>query len=188
MMKKFFTAMMSAVMIFLLTACGSSNAAQSDKQSKTLVVFFSASGNTAGVAKNLSEVIGADIFEITPKIPYTSADLDWHNEKSRSSIEMKDESARPEIAGKIENFDRYDTIVLAYPIWWNMEPRIIDTFLESYNFTGKTLIPICTSGGSNIENSQSHLKKVCPAATWKEGKRFPSGISKDDLKKWYDKL
>ena len=187
-MKKFFTTIMSAVMIFLLTACGSSNAAQNDRQSKTLVVFFSASGNTAALAQNLSSAIGADIFEITPKVEYTSADLDWHNEKSRSSVEMKDEKARPEITGKIENFDSYDTIVLAYPIWWDLEPRIVDTFLESYNFAGKTIVPICTSGGSGIENSQAHLKKVCTAATWKNGKRFSASTSKGDLKNWFSKI
>ena len=187
-MKKFFTAIFSAFMILLLTACGSSNAAQMDTQSKTLVVFFSANGHTAELAKNLSATIGANLFEITPKVEYTSADLDWHNEKSRSSVEMKDEKARPEITGKIENFDSYNTIILAYPIWWDIEPRIVDTFLESYNFTGKTIVPICTSGGSGIENSQSHVQKICPAATWKNGKRFSASTSKDDLKKWYDKL
>lgn len=186
-MKKFFLTLMSAVTIFLMTACGSSNAAQSG-QSKILVAFFSASGNTAELAENLSKAIGADIYEIKPKVDYTSADLDWHDKNSRSTVEMNDESSRPEINGKIENFSQYETIIIAYPIWWNLEPRIVDTFLESYNFSGKVLIPICTSGGSGIENSQSHMKKICPAATWKNGQRFSPRASQSDLKNWFDKI
>ena len=187
-LKKFFVTLMSAVTIFLMTACGSSNAAQTAEQSKVLVAFFSASGNTARLAENLSKAIGADIYEIKPKNEYTSADLDWHNENSRSSVEMNNESARPEIDGKVANFDQYETIIIAYPIWWNLEPRIVDTFLESYNFSGKTLIPVCTSGGSGIENSAAHLKKVCPNANWKSGKKFNSGTSQDELKNWFNKL
>lgn len=187
-MKKFFLTLMSAVTIFLMTACGNTNAAQTSGQSKILVAFFSASGNTAHLAETLSKAIGADIYEIKPKTEYTSADLNWHNENARSSIEMKDENSRPEIDGKISNFDNYDTIIIAYPIWWNLEPRIVDTFLESYNFSGKTLIPICTSGGSGIENSESHLKKICPNANWKSGKRFNSATSQDELKNWFNKL
>ena len=187
-MKKFFMAMMSALTILLMTACGNSDAAQSDAQHKVLVAFFSASGNTQELAENFAKAINADIYDIKPKDEYTSADLDWHNENSRSSVEMKDESVRPEIDGKVTNFDSYETIVIAYPIWWNLEPRIIDTFLESYNFTGKTIIPVCTSGGSDIQNSITHLKKICPAANWKAGKRFSPRTSQDELKSWFDKL
>lgn len=187
-MKKIFMTLMSAMTIFFLTACGNSNAAQNGSQSKVLIAFFSASGNTAELAENLSEAIGADLYEIKPKVPYTSADLDWHNENSRTSVEMKDESVRPEIDGKISNFDDYETIVVAYPIWWNMEPRIIDTFLESYNFNGKNVVPVCTSGGSDISNSLDHMRGICPAANWKIGKRFLSSTSQDDLKKWFSKF
>ena len=179
---------MSAVTIFLMTACGSSNAAQTTGQSKILVAFFSASGNTAHVAETLSKAIGADLYEIKPKVEYTSADLNWHDENSRSSVEMKNESARPEIDGNISNFNQYETIIVAYPIWWNLEPRIVDTFLESYDFSGKNLVPICTSGGSGIENSAAHLKKICPNATWKNGQKFPSHASADELKTWFNKL
>lgn len=186
-MKKFFMALMSAVTIFMLTACGNSNAAQTN-QSKILVAFFSASGNTAELTENLSKAIGADIYEIKPKVDYTSADLDWHNENSRSSVEMKDENSRPEIATKVENFAQYETIIIAYPIWWNLEPRIVDTFLESYDFSGKVLIPICTSGGGGIENSESHLKKICPAATWKSGQKFSPRAAQSELKSWFDKI
>ncbi len=188
-MKKFFLTLMSVVTIFFMTACGNSNAAQNGQtQSKILVAYFSATGNTAELAENLSKAIGADLYEIKPKVKYTNDDLNWHNDKSRSSIEMNDEKARPEIDGKVENFDGYETIVIAYPIWWNTEPRIIDTFLESYDLTGKTLIPICTSGVSDIENSAARLKEHYPAATWKNGSRFLSRTPQDELKTWYDNL
>ena len=185
-MKKFFLTLMSAVTIFLMTACGSSNVANG--QSKILVAFFSASGNTAELAENLSKAINADLYEIKPKVDYTSADLDWHNKNSRSSVEMNDENSRPEISGKVENFAQYEKIIIAYPIWWNLEPRIVDTFLESYDFSGKILIPICTSGGSGIENSESHMKKICPNATWKSGQRFSPRAAQSELKSWFDKI
>ena len=193
-MKKIFMTLMSVVTIFLMAACGNSDAAQNSTnpsaqnetptQSKILVAFFSATGNTAELAENLSKAIGADLYEIKAKDEYTSRDLDWHNENSRTTIEMREdnESVRPEIDGTVENFDGYETIIVAYPIWWNTEPRIIDTFLESYNFKGKTVIPVCTSGGSDIQQSESHMKKICPAATWKNGQRFNSRTTQDELK------
>ena len=189
-MKKILLTLMSVVAIFLVTACGNSDAAQNAKtgQSKVLVAYFSATGNTAELAENLSKSIGADLYEIKPKVEYTAEDLNWHNEKSRSSVEMNDEKSRPEIDGKVENFDGYETIVIAYPIWWNLEPRIVDTFLDSYDLTGKTLIPICTSSVSDIEHSIARLKELYPAAKWKAGLRFLPRTTQDELKSWYDNL
>ena len=187
------------MMAFTLTACGSGNAADSSTtndtktgsvpSNKNLVVYFSCSGSTKILAQNAASAINADIFEIKAKIPYTSADLDWHNKNSRSSIEMNDESVRPEIADKISNFDQYKTIVIAYPIWWNQAPRIVDTFIESYDFTNKTVVPICTSGGSDIIASENFLKTLAPGAKWIDGKRFYTSTSVDELKSWFnDKL
>ena len=118
--------------------------------SRKLVAYFSASGVTAKVAETLSEAIGADLYEIEPKVPYTKADLDWMDKKSRSSIEMNNPTSRPSIAGKRDNMDDYDTVFVGFPIWWYVAPTIINTFLESYDLTGETIIPFATSGGSGI--------------------------------------
>ena len=118
--------------------------------SNKLVAYFSASGVTAKVAETLAEAIGADIFEIEPKVPYTEADLNWMNKNARSTIEMNDPASRPEIAAKRDNMADYDTIFVGFPIWWYVAPTIINTFLESYDLTGKTIIPFATSGGSGI--------------------------------------
>lgn len=187
-MKKFFLALMSAVTIFLMTACGNSNAEQTHQPTKILVAYFSNTNNTAELAQTISKTVGADIYKIKPAIEYTQEDLNWHDKLSRSTVEMEDEDARPEIDGKIENFAQYETIILAYPIWWNTAPRIIDTFLESYDFSGKTIIPVCTSGGSGIENSELRLKKICPAANWKQGQRFSSHATPDEIKNWFKNI
>ena len=118
--------------------------------SKKLVAYFSASGTTKKAAERLAKATGADLFEIKPKVPYSSADLNWMDKKSRSSVEMSDPSSRPEIAEKIPNLADYDTVFLGFPIWWYVAPRIINTFVESYDFTGKTLVPFATSGGSGM--------------------------------------
>ena len=138
--------------------------------SKTLVAYFSASGVTARAAKTIADTIGADLYEIRPETPYTSADLDWMNQRSRSSVEMNDPASRPAIAEPVADMDRYDTILLGFPIWWYVEPRIVDTFLESYNFSGKSMIPFATSGGSGIEKAVQSLNAHCPDAIWKPGK------------------
>ena len=187
-MKKFFLTLMSALTIFLMTACGNSNAEQTHQSTKILVAYFSNTNNTAELAQTISQAVGADIYKIKPAIEYTPEDLNWHDKFSRSSVEMNDNDARPEIDGKIENFAQYETIILAYPIWWNTEPRIIDTFLESYDFTGKTIIPVCTSSVSNIENSEVRLKKICPAANWKVGQRFSAQATQDEIKNWFKDL
>lgn len=137
---------------------------------KILVAYFSASGVTAKAAENIAKAVNADLYEICPAEPYTSADLDWMNRHSRSSVEMNDPDSRPAIAAPVKNMAQYDTILVGFPIWWYVEPRIVDTFLESYNFSGKTMIPFATSGSSGIERSEQSLKAHCPDAVWKTGK------------------
>ena len=127
--------------------------------SKVLVTYFSASGVTAKTANKLAKEVDGDLFEIEPKEKYTSADLNWMDKKRRSSVEMNDPASRPEIAKQVENMDMYDTVLVGFPIWWYVEPKIIDTFLDSYDFAGKTVIPFATSGGSGIENVEKNLQK-----------------------------
>ncbi|GFI62089.1 hypothetical protein IMSAG049_01262 [Clostridiales bacterium] len=156
--------------------------------SKKLVAYFSASGVTAKLANALAEASGADLFEIEPSVPYTQKDLDWMDKTSRSSIEMKDHNSRPEISSAVENMDQYDTVFIGFPIWWYVAPTIISTFLESYDFSGKTIIPFATSGGSGMGNTESILKKRCsPSTNWKAGKRF-SSADKNTIKAWLNEL
>ena len=156
--------------------------------SKTLVVYFSASGTTARVARNLASAIGADLFEIVPETAYTSADLNWQNKQSRSSIEMSDRSSRPAVGSHVPNMDDYDTIFVGFPIWWYREPSIIDTFLEMYDFSGKKLVPFATSGGSGIGKCASSFSKLAPNATVDEGKRLTSSASKAELASWAENI
>ena len=137
--------------------------------SKTLVAYFSASGVTARVAKEVADAAGADLYEIRPAQPYSPGDLDWMDKKSRSTLEMNDPACRPAIDGQVKGMEQYDTILIGFPIWWYVEPRIVDTFLDSYDFSGKTLIPFATSGGSGISKAQKSLQEHCPAANWKQG-------------------
>ena len=137
---------------------------------RILVAYFSASGTTARAAKAIAQAVGGDLYEIRPAVPYTAADLDWTNKKSRSSVEMNDPACRPAIAAPVENMDQYDTVFVGFPIWWYVEPRIVDTFLERSDFSGKTVIPFATSGGSGIEKAERSLKSHCPQANWKKGK------------------
>ena len=136
---------------------------------KTLVAYFSASGTTARAARKIAQATGADLYEIAPKQRYTAADLDWRDASSRSSVEMNDAGCRPAIEGAVGDMGDYDTVFVGFPIWWYVEPRIVDTFLESYDFAGKTLIPFATSGGSGIARAEKSLAEHCPAATWKPG-------------------
>ena len=145
--------------------------------SKVLVAYFSASGVTARAAKEAADAVGADLYEIRPAEPYTSADLNWMDQKSRSTIEMNDPSCRPAIAEPLENLAQYDTILIGFPIWWYVEPRIVDTFLESYDFSGKRLIPFATSGGSGIGRAEQSLQRHCPSADWKRGRLVNSGAA-----------
>ncbi|MBR2579060.1 MAG: NAD(P)H-dependent oxidoreductase [Clostridia bacterium] len=155
---------------------------------KVLVAYFSATGNTAKLAKCLSETIHADLFEIRPGKVYTEADLNWHDKSSRSSVEMNDRTARPEIAEKVGNMGEYDTVFVGFPIWWYTAPRIINTFLESYDFSDKTVVPFATSGGSEIDGIADKLKTSCSEKTkFKSGKRF-SEYDTAILKSWVDSL
>jgi len=153
--------------------------------SKTLVAYFSASGVTKSFAQRIVKLINADSYEITPAIPYTDADLDWTDKNSRSTVEMKDYSSRPAIAGKCMNIADYDTILLGFPIWWYIAPTIINTFLESYDFAGKTIVPFCTSGGSGVGETDKWLRESAPNAVWKPSKRFSTRESDDELKKYF---
>lgn len=150
---------------------------------KKLVAYFSASGTTKKAAERLAKAAGADLFEIKPKVPYSSADLNCMDKKSRSSVEMDDPAARPEIAGKLPNMADYGTVFIGFPIWWYTAPRIINTFVESYDVAGKTLIPFATSGGSGIGRTVEQLKKLCPNANWKAGKII-NGLSDQELADW----
>ncbi len=132
---------------------------------KTLVAYFSASGTTARVAKELAAAVGADLFEIAPEVPYTAADLNWRDKASRSSIEMNDEASRPAIAGTVANIAAYDVVFVGFPVWSYVEPRIVDTFLEAHDFSGKTIVPFATSGGSGVGGAAQHMQGLVPGAT-----------------------
>ena len=155
---------------------------------KILVAYFSASGVTAKAAWKLSEAAGADLYEIKPKVPYSSADLDWTDKKSRSSVEMSDPIFRPEIAGKLEGMNQYDLVFVGFPIWWYVAPTIINTFLESYNLKGKTIIPFATSGGSGMGGTNKALAPSCTGARLVEGKVFRSSTNADTLREWVKTL
>ncbi len=151
---------------------------------KTLVAYFSASGMTAAVAENLANAAGADLFEIVPETPYTNADLDWRNSKSRSSLEMNDRKSRPAIASKVDDITGYDVVFVGFPIWWYREPSIIDTFMESYDFSGKTVVPFATSGGSGMGDAGRNMQTLAKAAKVENGKRFSVTVSERELKAW----
>ena len=154
---------------------------------KYLVAYFSASGVTKKLAINLAESIGADIFEIVPKQPYTRSDLNWINPKSRSSLEMKDRTSRPQIASVIEDMNEYDVIFIGFPIWWYREPSIIDTCAQSYDFSGKKIVPFATSGTSGIGDSGKNIAELAKNAAVEEGKRFKARASREELKEWAEK-
>lgn len=154
---------------------------------KKLVAYFSASGVTAKAAEKLADALGADLFEIKPEVPYTDADLNWQNKHSRSSVEMNNPASRPEIAEKLDNMSDYDTIFVGFPIWWYIAPTIINTFIESYNLSGRTLIPFATSGGSGMGKTVEKLKALYPTVNFKEGK-VVNGMSAKALKEWANGL
>lgn len=155
---------------------------------KTLVAYFSASGVTAKAAKALAEAAGADLFEIVPAQSYTRADLNWMDKKSRSTLEMNDRACRPEIASTIADMAQYDRVFVGFPVWWYREPSIIDTFLESYDFSGKTLIPFCTSGGSGLGETADNFRRLAPGARVLKGKRLNRRDSAQALRAWADAL
>ena len=176
--------MLVALLTMSLSAC--SQKKENKEMKKVLVAYFSASGVTKGVAQQLAEVTGGTLHEIKPAQPYTDADLDWHNKQSRSSVEMQDKSSRPAITDKLKNMQDYDIIYVGFPIWWYTCPTIINTFMEAYDFKGKTVIPFATSGGSSIKKACEDLKAAYPEVNWKEGKLL-NRVSKKDLEKQVNK-
>ena len=156
--------------------------------SRKLVAYFSASGVTAKVAETLSEAIGADLYEIEPAVPYTKKDLNWMDNKSRSTVEMNDPASRPAIAGMRDNMKDYDTVFVGFPIWWYVAPHIINTFLESYDLTGKTIVPFAASGGSDMGKTNEKLMPSCAGAKLIEGKVFNHSASHEELAAWVDGL
>ena len=157
--------------------------------SKKLVAYFSASGVTKKLAEKLAAAVDADLFEIRPKIPYTKADLNWMDKQSRSTIEMQNPSSRPEIAEGGPDLSGYDTIFVGFPIWWYVEPRIVDTFLERSDFSGKTVIPFATSGGSGMGKTVELLRPSCaPDTRWNEGRRLSSHASAQEVSAWTKSL
>ena len=194
-MKKTIILIMLAVTTICASAqdcCSSATCKQSkkqDKQMKTLVTYFSASGVTRNAAKQLASIIGADLFEITPEKLYTEADLDWRDKTSRSTIEMNDKSSRPALkeGGKVKDLEQYDVVYIGFPIWWYTAPTIINTFIEANDFTGKTIVPFATSGGSNIKKACEDLQNAYPKYKFGEGKLLNS-IDKGEIEKWAAKV
>ena len=175
MKKALLTAMIA---VLTLTACG-----QNKKNVKTLVAYFSATGTTEAVAKDLADVAGATLYEIKPEVKYTSADLDWRDKQSRSTLEMQDKNSRPAIVKDLEDAGSYDVIYIGFPVWWYTAPTIINTFIETYGFAGKTVILFATSGSSGIEGADKQFHAQYPDINWKAGKLL-NNASKEDLKAW----
>ena len=187
-------------MLVSLVACGSNSEPETEaeqpevqnteatQEESVLVVYFSATGTTKKVAEKIAAITGADLYEIEPKEPYTSEDLDYSNRESRSTKEQNDKSARPEIGSKDISLENYSTVYLGFPTWWGEEPRIMDTFVEKYSFEGITVIPFCTSGSSGIGNSGPNMEALVGSGTWLAGKRFSGSVSEENLSTWIDEL
>lgn len=155
---------------------------------KTLVAYFSCSGVTEGVAESLAKATGGDLFEIVPEKPYTAADLDWTNKSSRSTVEMNDPSSRPVIRSVVADMDGYDVVFIGFPIWWYVAPTIINTFLEAYDFSGKTIVPFCTSGGSGVGRTGEALQALCPdSVSWRPVKLL-NNVSTASMRAWVEGL
>ena len=161
---------------------------QDAQEHKILVAYFSATGTTKGVAEHIANRLNADIYEIVPEEPYTDADLDYNDNNSRTTIEMNDPDARPAISGSVENMEQYDIVFIGYPIWWGEAPRIVSTFVESYDFSGKTIVPFCTSGGSDIGSSATSLEQLTNGAAWLDGRRLNGSDSQDTVMEWVNSL
>lgn len=172
----------------LLARCQQSDTAAPEEGGRTLVAFFSATGTTRPLAEYAAELLNADLYEIVPAEPYTAEDLDYGNSSSRATREQNDPDARPAISGGVEDMEQYDTVLLGYPIWHGQAPRIISTFLESHDFTGKTIVPFCTSHSSGIGSSDDNLHPLAPNARWLEGTRFPGGTAKEEIEMWLSDL
>lgn len=223
-MKKISTLIISALMLFSLTACrdtSSGNGTSSDRtgqnsgsaskldsagtqnessstqgetapseseSAKTLVAYFSATNTTKEIAEKIAKAVSGNLYEIIPQDPYTSADLNYNNSKSRSSVEMNDPDIRPAILGSVDNMEQYDIVFIGYPIWWGDAPRIVSTFAESYDFSGKTVVPFCTSSSSGVGSSASNLKRQSGSGNWLDGTRLKSNSSDSDISGWINGL
>lgn len=176
-------------MAFMLMMNASACAQQETGETKTkaLVVYFSATGTTRTAAEELAGLVGADLWEIRPEIPYSEADLNWHDRQSRSSVEMNDASSRPAIVSVNSDMARYSVVFIGFPVWWDQAPRVINTFIESHDWKGKTVVPFATSGGSGISGSEAALRKAYPDLDWKEGKLL-NRVSPSDVQSWLELL
>lgn len=216
-MKKIFSLLLTVTLCVFLMACGNKNKPENNKATNDvsikeatqtvendiqmsentediadgnniLVIYFSATGNTKAIAESIADGLHADTYEIVPQEPYTDADLDYNNNNSRSTQEMSNPSARPEISGTIDNFEQYDTVFIGYPIWWGEAPRILDTFVESYDFTGKTVVPFCTSISSGVGSSANRLESLAGSGEWVDGQRFNETESADKVQEWAEQF
>lgn len=212
-MKKFskiIVLIFSALLIFCLSACASENSSDNNTKttpetqqsastnentdnapssnSKILVAYFSCTGNTENAAQKIATATGGDLYAITPTEPYTADDLRYNDDTTRATKEQHDTSIRPALAGTVDNFQQYDVIFVGYPIWWDQAPRVINTFLESYDFSGKKVIPFCTSGGSTITNSANQLKSTYSNMNWLDGRLIGGSTSQDEIAAWIDSL
>lgn len=207
-MKKFAAFLFTLLMVVSLAACaGNSEPTETNSPdvessvvdetsapetetegTKVLVAYFSATGTTEGVAEHIANGLNADLYEIVPEDPYTDADLNYNDNNSRTTIEMNDPTARPAISGSVEDMDQYDVVFLGYPIWWGEAPRIISTFMESYDFSGKTIVPFCTSGGSGMGSSATNLEQLTSGANWLDGRRLNGSDSLDTVMEWVNGL
>lgn len=158
------------------------------RENKVLVAYFSATGTTKGVAEQIANGLSADIYEIVPEEPYTDADLDYNDNNSRTTIEMNNPDARPAISSSVENMDQYDIVFIGYPIWWGEAPRIVSTFVERYDFSGKTIVPFCTSGSSGIGSSAANLEALTSGAQWLSGERLSGSDTQDTVMEWVNSL
>ena len=158
------------------------------EKAKILVAYFSATNTTKGVAELIADSLSADLYEIVPEQPYTDADLNYHDDNSRSTIEMNDSSSRPAISGSVENIEQYDIVFIGYPIWWGEAPRILSTFVENYDFSDKTIVPFCTSGGSGVGSSAKNLEALTDGAMWLSGTRLNGGSSREAIVEWVNGL
>lgn len=158
------------------------------QESKVLVAYFSATGTTQGVAEHIANGLNADIYEIVPEEPYTDADLNYYDNNSRTTIEMNDPNIRPAISGSVENMEQYGVVFIGYPIWWGEAPRIVSTFVESYDFSGKTIVPFCTSGGSGMGSSAANLEQLTSGAEWLSGEWLSGSDSQDTVMEWVNGL
>lgn len=161
----------------------------SEGSGKVLVAYFSATGTTKALAEYAADALGADLYEIVPEEPYTDEDLNYSDSSTRATVEQNDKTVRPAISGSVENMDQYEIVFLGYPIWWGEAPRIVDTFMESYEFSGKTIVPFCTSGSSGIGSSATNLHSLCgDDVTWLDGTRLGSSSSCEDMVEWINSL